>query len=221
MRKVCLLVLVLLLLISGCSSERDYALEESAVDTLFPTEAVYTGVPRILSLNSIQAYNNLISASTLDESKLEEYLINNNYSMNGIRTKEDILLLEKIISLAPFPICTDAQLAVFEINMDYPSIFVRYCTDQQEIVQFRISLNTGETEEKIANALAASSTTVESLLTEDMQSLHYMGSSERTDTNVLTYMANVDGYYVSIEIFNISRSNADLYMQSVQFDSLS
>ena len=221
MRKVSLLVLVLLLLISGCTSERGNVSDRSALDMLYPTESVYTGVPRILSLNSIQAYNELITAATFDESKLEAYLSDNNYSMNGIQTKEEILLLEKIITSVPFPVCKDAQLTVFEINMDYPSMFIRYCTDSQKTVQFRVYLNTLETEEKLAKALDTSGTMVEPLLAESMQSLYYMGPSERTATNVLTYVANVDGYFVSIEIFDASRSNADICVQSVSFDSLS
>jgi len=55
------------------------------------------------------------------------------------------------------------------------------------------------------------------LATENMQSVYYTGDSQRASVTALTYVANVDGYYMMIEVFDASRESAEQNIEAITF----
>lgn len=225
MKKISILVILLLAFISGCSSGANTGdvpadISPSANVSLDDDKAQFD-VPRILSFESVQEYHELIAAAKLEETQLQAFLSNKNYDMNGVQTKEDILQIESMVASVPFPVLKEAELTVFEINTDSNTMFVRYNLSSEEMVQFRTLLGDQLTDEELANAFNTSDFAPERLSTESMQSLYYMGSNTRTHATALNYAANAEGYLFAVEVFGLSRENADNVVGSVIFDTLS
>lgn len=225
MKRISILVILLLVFISGCSSGANTGdvpadISPSANVSLDDAKTQFD-VPRILSFEAVQEYYELVAAAKLDKTQLQEFLNNKNYDMNGVRTKEDILQIESMVASVPFPVLEEAELTTFEINTDSNTMFVRYNLGSGEIVQFRTRLGDPLTDAELANAFRTSDSVPERLSAESMQSLYFMGSDTRTHATALNYAANAEGYLFAVEVFGISRENADNVVGSVIFDTLS
>lgn len=219
MKRMIPVFIAVLMLFSGCVAKIEENPNTQSGSAVISTEATHSEVPRILSFHSVEAYNELLSAVDLNEEGLQAYLYSKNYDMNGITTRDDILGLSKIMASVPFPDCEMGELEIFEINMDLYTVFLRYRTNAGNTLQFRISLNRQSAKEDMSAAIHAAGTAATELAAKNMESLYYTGVSQRAAA-ALTYAANVDGYYVMIEVFDASRESIEQNIQAIAFGSM-
>ena len=173
-----------------------------------PGETGNAEVPQVLHFDSVSAYEALMTAAELSESELQAHLQTNAYDMNGLQTREDVLTLANVMDSVPFPLWGAQEPETFEIRGDLKSMFVRYCGGDQEVLQFRIHLE-GLSGETISEGEAVSA--------ENVQTLRYIGESERASATALIYSAVVDGYYMTLEVFGTSREWAENWIREIAF----
>ena len=174
-------------------------------------------IPSRLEFSDLEEYCTLLAAADMDAEELEIYLNSKNYSMNGVRTKEDILRLQAWAGVVPYPSLEDAELEFFHIHTDDHMFFVRYHLDRGTVQAWVYTDSDPVKEEDLEIVQQAS----EKLDTNNQDVLYYCSADQTPQgESRLTYAAIVDGYQVSFMVFDLSRGEADAAVKAVVFCSL-
>lgn len=149
---------VLLLLLSGCTSEEKTAEiltpPISSAETILsvpdvPTKTEIAEIsdeiseepPLMLRFREISEYTAFVNLPEMPDEEFERYIRENNYHMNGIRTKEDAAaLLEKLNSMT-VPVIEQAEAVNITVAMETGYCTVVQQTPADEIYFVRIPLN--------------------------------------------------------------------------------
>ena len=149
---------VLLLLFSGCAAAEEPS--ETPTPPVYSAETILsipaplpeTEIPEIsdeisedppptLYFREIAEYTDFVNSPELPDEEFDRYVRENNYHMNGIRTKEDAAaLLEKLDSMT-VPVIEQAEVVNITIAMETGFCTIVQQTPADEIYFVRIPLN--------------------------------------------------------------------------------
>lgn len=149
---------VLLLLFSGCaaaeepsetpalpvySAETLLSISDTPPETEIPelSDEISEEPPLMLRFREISEYTDFVNSTGLPDEEFDRYVRENNYHMNGIRTKEDAAaLLEKLDSMT-VPVIEQAEAVNITVAMETGFCTIVQQTPADEIYFVRIPLN--------------------------------------------------------------------------------
>lgn len=224
-----LALLLLVMLFAGCEqapAQTSVPPETTApVETTEATAAVNDNgdcfpMPLQLSFDNLDEYRALLSAVTMENEALTEFLDSKSYSMNGINSREDIIELEAAVAPVPFPVLEGAELKIFHIYPEHQNIFVRYIWNQAT-VQVRSYYNQYPVTEADLQRTQGETAFLKKLEAENCDALYYTGTEQTAQgTFRHGYCAIADSYLVYLQIFDSSREAAHAAVKAVQFKAL-
>ncbi len=194
-------------------------LGESFADLTSPADTVYSGVPRILRFDSVQACRDLVAAVDLEETALQAFLQSNHYAANGIQTREDLLRLKNMLSPVQFPSFQSNRLTDFRVYTDYHSIFLRYSVDSEKTFQFRIYMDAITQKETFATVMF-NHNHLPSALSADDYTFRLLSSKDTENARLSSYLGDVEGYCIKFEVIDASYEDPDQHLQTIRFNPL-
>lgn len=147
------LIAVLMLVISllGCSINNTAEIASDSIAILdntmgtgliiYSDNADSESAPQTIYFYSLAEYNDFISAMDMPDDAFIEYLDENNYSMNGVATKEDALLLVEKLNKISIPIIEDVQKISLVIACEAEILTVKQIDSTDNLYSVRISLS--------------------------------------------------------------------------------
>ena len=144
-------VLMLVISLSGCSINNTAEIASDSIAILDNTMGtgliIYSdnsdseSAPQTIYFYSLAEYNDFISAMDMPDDAFIEYLDENNYSMNGVATKEDALLLVEKLNKISIPIIEDVQKISLVIACEAEILTVKQIDSTDNLYSVRISLS--------------------------------------------------------------------------------
>ena len=117
------------LLLSGCA-----ALEKQ------PAEIGTSGPPHQLIFYNKEELAAFLDAPNLSDTELEQFLDDNDYSMNGVDSRESLDTVLQAITEKPFPVVKDAALTDINVHVETNRLYARYETETGEVYSFKYGL---------------------------------------------------------------------------------
>ncbi len=106
-----------------------------------PSDEISEDVPQTLYFREISEYTAFVNSPELPDEEFDRYVRENNYHMNGIRTKEDAAsLLAKLDSMT-VPVIEHAEAVSITVAVETGYCTIQQKNDTDEIYHVRISLN--------------------------------------------------------------------------------
>lgn len=145
---------MLVISLSGCSINNTNNTAEIASDSIaildntmgtgliiYSDNSDSESAPQTIYFYSLAEYNDFISAMDMPDDAFIEYLDENNYSMNGVATKEDALLLVEKLNKISIPIIEDVQKISLVIACEAEILTVKQIDSTDNLYSVRISLS--------------------------------------------------------------------------------
>lgn len=215
-------IFCLLFLITGCSTSinktqsddimLDNLGDSVAINNDEPLSSVDNGgflrsePPRQLFFNGLAELSYFCSVvPDLDENQLTKYLDENNFTMNGLYTKEDVLLLVELLNNAyiPLPDKTEADNYFYLANLVvYPTdgvISLSYETKDNCLLIFSISYVDKNADVKIAEISDVAPDTIALIYTEKEDIVIYACKPEEIIDEKMNFLLDVNGYFVLVD----------------------
>ena len=147
-------VLMLVISLSGCSKNNTAEIPSDSIAILDNTMGtgliIYSdnsdseSAPQTIYFYSLTEYNDFISAMDMPDDAFIEYLDENNYSMNGVATKEDALLLVEKLNKISIPILEDVQKVSLVIACEAEILTVKQIDSTDNLYSVRMRLSPDE-----------------------------------------------------------------------------
>lgn len=184
--------------------------------------------PHQLIFTSIDDLTEFISATELSDDELQEFLNKNNYSMNGVTSREDVSLLSSMIQEKGIPAVDDATLTDLTLFVDTQVIHVMYQLETNEVYSFRYSLKDDVSQQKTTLKIGNIETEWVSIPVTYAGLQIYKPAPEMESGLMHSDVANVYPYIIStpestimLRMFNIDPNNIEDYIDDISFSSLS
>ena len=218
---------VLLLLFSGCaaaeepaetpappvySAETILSIPDTPPETEIPelSDEISEEPPPTLYFREIAEYTAFADSTGLPDEEFDRYVRENNYHMNGIRTKEDAAaLLEKLESMT-VPVISQAETVNITVAMETGFCTVVQQTPADEIYFVRIPLN----------EIPVSVDTVNKTRLPTDASDEIYRFTDSAHPNHYQYEGFLSGSYIFIETINEDKSAADKAAATLTFTTL-
>ena len=91
-----------------------------------------------LVFRNIEEYHRFFREVDLSDSEFQEFIRKENYDMNGIRSKEDLIALKQKLMPVPFPYIANAIITDISILPEYDQLLVRYLINRKDSCAFTI-----------------------------------------------------------------------------------
>ncbi len=221
------LLAVLLLLFSGCAAAEESA--ETPAPPVYSAETILSvpdvppeteipelsdeiseAPPQTLYFREISEYTAFANSPELPDEEFDRYVRENNYHMNGIRTKEDVAsLLTKLDSMT-VPVIEHAEAVSITVAVETGYCTIQQKNDTDEIYRVRIPLN------EIPLSIDPAGKT--KLSSNPSDELYYF--ENQPNQNHHQYEGFLSGNYIFIETINEDKSAADEAVSNLMFTTL-
>ena len=194
------------LLLSGCT-----------ISKIPPSEVGVGAPPHQLIFYNEDEFSAFLDAPNLSDAELEQFLKDNNYSMNGVDSREllDAVLLS--ITGKPFPSVKDAILTDVTVHMETNQLHARYEAETGEVYSFKYSLQ--EDLEAQKDSLFYGDAKIEdtfSVNTDDPFTAFKIRNDQKNIAGV--YFIETPETIVLVRLSKMDREDIENNLQSIYFD---
>ena len=156
--------------------------------------------PSMLFFGSVQDYSDFTDSVNMETEAFDSYIKRNNYYMNGVHTKQDVLEVVDFMKALPLPASEAFDFVQMEFYVDEHTCFVLYQGDDSERCSFLIYIDEEDQYEPPAQGEEVRMIPVEVL--EGIESLYVLNDEE--SSSVKAYMACIQGYSVLVRTYDIA-----------------
>jgi hypothetical protein len=168
-----------------------------------------SNIPQQLIFHDYKSFIELSEINNYDDEKLMEYLDAYDFSMNGLRTRNDVSKLIGAFGKISFPIKKDLDASEIIVYPERDEIFILFEPTEDVTNTFRISMKPNSANSAIQSMRAtgvlprmASSSDGNT----DVYS-HNENNNDGADSQVKNFIINADGTYIIARVFNTSDMN--------------
>ena len=218
-KSILILFFVSALLISfyGCSGNGDT--EGSMInDTAKGDDLSSVEPPCILTFRSLNDYKTFADSQELSDEEFNAFIAENSYNMNGISTKDDVVVFCDILNNIPFPESDELTFSAMQFYHERNECDLFYKYDDNVNCVFTVYLDTLNDTESVIEAEKANGTLKPIAITSDeIQELYRF---ENADGDPESYYAVINNYLVQFRIFNITPEQAQGIINETVFTTL-
>lgn len=171
-----------------------------------------------LIFNSASEYVELIAAADLPDNELGEYLTNNSFDMNGIKTRSDIQALEATVSALPIPAVDELQITNIVIYPEWNQMYIRFVSADGAVIGTSIQMDPNSAAERIKKKTGVFGTSRKTVETDNMDLVVCVDYSNE---DVCAYQADVDGYFLTFRFHDCTSVAAEKILKEMKFVNIS
>ncbi len=192
------------------SEKDDLSSIKIASETKNDMTSVSESAPRSIIFRETSEYTAFVNSLELSDEEFDQFVRENNYNMNGIKTKEDAAeLIEKMESMT-VPAVENAEIVGITVAVETGYCTIRQKNDTDAVYHVRIDLNAEET-------ISINTTNKVRINSDAANELYYF--ENQNDQH--QYEGSIDGNYVYIWTNNVDKTAADDTISTVTFTTLS
>lgn len=174
--------------------------------------------PATLRFDTLKDLDDMLLSVSLSDSELTEYLVKNDYSMNGIDSRDDIYTLAATLSTVPFPAPDGGRLVELTIYPDNRELTASYELAGGADAIWCVRFDEGTADERFGKYVVGDARITE--FESDGATVLYFESGEGDPPDVLTYSVSLDGHGAVLTLRYLDADEAEAVLKGTRFISL-
>jgi len=220
--KIFCLVLVLILLMAGCSNT---IVDAPTQDTSTQDELGDQGEPKQIIFDSgYEEIKDFMTILEKDDKEVEEYLVKHRYSWFDLETRKDVEAFFEMLSGTYFPVIEKASIEFIIIFPDWDDIAIRYNLIDGSTYNFRISTKPDTAEERIQQIRSEDESRLSENINksaEDDIKIYYYTKDRNSEDRAEIFAMDVRGVDVGVRVFDApDLATMTEVLQEVKFERL-